>query len=390
MNKRTAIVAAIVLSLSSVAAYALPNYTGFTARSTGYVVTASDWNGEFQNFINHVNTHCIGTLNQLLGKGRILSSDGSSISALTNAGASDDNKILTLDSTQPLGIKWATPAGQIIANRDCSGRLTPITGNPFPGSLTTPATGTLYWTPAGGNTIDLYESSQWKKHSFSQITISLAGLTADKNYDVFIYDSDNNDTADAADVVVWTDNSNRATALVRQDGVYVKSGATSRRYVGTFRTNGTGLTTDDSGERLIWNYYNRADTFMIAGLTTDSWTYASTSFRPVNNNLAVACEIVVGVAEELTHSEYHAMASGGDGVVGIGVDQSTSQDAEIYTQRKNSSAGEYEMLSAYKYTPLTAGFHTIYPIEKSISGTVTFYGDDGGNIQTGLKVVTRM
>lgn len=389
---RTAIVAAIVMSLSTVAAYALPNYTGFTPRSTGYVVTASTWNSEFSNFITHMNTYCIATLNLLQGgKGRILTGDGSNIHALTNAGAGDDNKVLTLDSSAPDGLKWAAPANQIIANRDCSGRLTPISGKPYPGTSTTPAASTIYYAPAAGNTIDLYEGSQWKKHTFAQISIPLTGLTADKNYDVFIYDNDNNDTAETADVVVWTDNSNRATALVLQDGVYVKTGATNRRYVGTFRTNGTGLTTDDSTERLIWNYYNRSDTFMIAGTTTDSWSYSGTAFRPLNGNSAVVCDVVIGVAEDIVHADFYAQASGsGDAVVGIGIDQSTSQDADLRTEKKNSSSGEYETLSAHKYLPLAAGFHKIYPLEKAITGTVTFYGDDGGDIQTGLKVVTRM
>lgn len=388
---RTTIVAAIVLSLSAVAAYALPQYTGFTARSTGYVVTAADWNGEFQNFINHVNTHCIGTLNQLLGKGRILSSDGTSISALTNNGAADNGKILTLDDSQLLGIKWDTPPGAIVANRDCSGRLTAFSNTPYPGASTISSASTIYYTPAGGNTIDLYESSQWKKHTFSQISIPVGSLSVDKNYDVFIYDNDNNDIAEAADVVQWTDNSNRATALVRQDGVYVKSGATNRRYVGTFRTNfGTATVPETSARRFIWNYYNRVDLFMAAGLTSDSWTYASTAWRQINNLSGIKCELVVGVSEELVHIDHYAQASGGDAAVGIGIDQTTAQNAEIWDERKNSSSGELEVIGAHKYTPLAAGYHQLYPLEKAISGTATFYGVDSGNIQTGMKVVTRM
>lgn len=98
-----------ILICTSTAAFALPTYTGFTSRSSGYVVTDTDWNNEFGNFISHVNTHCIGTLNLLLAKGNILGSDGTNIAALTNAGATDDSKVLTLDSTQTLGIKWASP-----------------------------------------------------------------------------------------------------------------------------------------------------------------------------------------------------------------------------------------------------------------------------------------
>ena len=111
MSKKLSSALLIFLSLFTMAAaaIALPTYSGFTTRSSGYVVTDSDWNNEFGNFISHMNTYAIGTFNQLLGKGRILTSDGTNISALTNAGAADDTKVLTLDSTTSLGVKWAGP-----------------------------------------------------------------------------------------------------------------------------------------------------------------------------------------------------------------------------------------------------------------------------------------
>lgn len=104
--------AALILFLvCCTAAVALSTYNGFTNRSSGYVVTDTDWNGEFGNFISHYNTNAIGTFNLLLGKGRILSSDGTNISALTNAGAGDNGKVLTLDNGESLGVKWSSPGG---------------------------------------------------------------------------------------------------------------------------------------------------------------------------------------------------------------------------------------------------------------------------------------
>lgn len=389
MKRATILACLFTLLLTAASVVALPTYTGFTSRSTGYVVTASDWNGEFSNFISHVNTYCIATLNLLLGKGRLLTSDGTNIAALTNSGAADDGKVLTLNSAATYGLAWTAPANQIVENADCHGRLTPFSGVPVATS-TTSAASTIYFTPYGGNTVDLYESSQWNKHTFSEITISLSGLTTDKNFDVFIYDSDSNDTADAADVVEWTDDSTRATALATQDGVYVKTGATSRRYVGTFRTHATGETAFDSTERLIWNYYNRIDTFAIAGITTDSWTYASTSWRRINN-FDVHADIVVGVKEDIIYLDYLCMQGGsGDGICGIGIDQYTSNDADLYSEKLNSGASEYELMRAVKYLPLAAGFHAVYPLEKARAGTITGYGDDAANIQTGLKVTMRM
>lgn len=89
---------------------AVPTYTGFTSRPTGYVVTAADWNGDFGNFINHVNTYVIGNLNLLNVKGNLLSFNGAVIEALSNAGAGDNGKALQLDSTTSTGLKWAAIA----------------------------------------------------------------------------------------------------------------------------------------------------------------------------------------------------------------------------------------------------------------------------------------
>lgn len=86
-------------------------YTGFTTRSSGYVVQASDWNNEFGNFIAHYNTNVIAILNTLSNtKGSILSSNGSTPGVLTNAGAGDNGKILILDSTQTNGLRWGAVA----------------------------------------------------------------------------------------------------------------------------------------------------------------------------------------------------------------------------------------------------------------------------------------
>jgi hypothetical protein len=72
--------------------------------------------------------------------------------------------------------------------------------------------------------------------AFSEVSASLSGLTPNTNYDVLGY---NNSGTLALDLVAWTNGTTRATALARQDGVLVKSGATTRRYLGTLRTTGT-------------------------------------------------------------------------------------------------------------------------------------------------------
>ena len=91
----------------------------------------------------------------------------------------------------------------------------------------------------------------------------------------------------------------RATALAVQDGVYVKTGDPTRKYLGTFRTTGAGqLTQDFRAARYIWNYYNRRPRQLFKLESTNSWTYGTQAWRALNNNAANRVEYVCGVAED--------------------------------------------------------------------------------------------
>lgn len=98
---------------------------------------------------------------------------------------------------------------------------------------------TLYWTPYRGNRTSLYDGTRWKVHAVAESSIALTGLTSGKPYDVFLYDNAGTPTLE---LLVWTSDTVRATALALQDGVYVKSGATTRRYLGTIYTTATDAT----------------------------------------------------------------------------------------------------------------------------------------------------
>jgi hypothetical protein len=92
----------------------VPTYNGFTPRSPGYVVTATNWNGEFQNFISYVNTYLTAPLNNLTAvKGNLLTTDGNNVTVLTNPAVSND--ILVTDTTQPSGLKWAAGVSGVVA-----------------------------------------------------------------------------------------------------------------------------------------------------------------------------------------------------------------------------------------------------------------------------------
>lgn len=134
------------------------------------------------------------------------------------------------------------------------GRLTLASGVPLTFTNQTAKT-TLYYTPYIGNVILLYVSGAWKFKTFSELSLSLSGYVADKNYDIWMYDNSGTPTLAST---VWTNGTTRATALAYQDGILVKSGDPTRRYLGTIRITGTTGQCEDSDEkRFVWNMYNR-------------------------------------------------------------------------------------------------------------------------------------
>ena len=93
-------------------------------------------------------------------------------------------------------------------------------------------------------------------------------------------------------------NTSRVTQLALQDGVYVRSGAATRRYLGTLRISGVaGQSEDNINKRHVWNYYHRVprQLFNASGV---GHTYTSTSMRAWNNDFVHQLEYVVGLIEE--------------------------------------------------------------------------------------------
>lgn len=116
-------------------------------------------------------------------------------------------------------------------------------------------------------------------------------------------------------------NASRATALTLQNGIYVKTGSTGRRYLGTGMTTGTSGQTEKSGSAsLLWNYYNRVWT--VLGLQdSNSHTYTSSASRIYRNVNTNKLQFVVGVAEDVVPTELLASFNfdTGDGAVSTGL-----------------------------------------------------------------------
>lgn len=173
------------------------------------------------------------------------------------------------------------------------GRLTLTSGTPVTTSDVTGAT-SIYYTPYVSNVISLWTGARWQPIEFSEYTLALGTLSSGKPYDVFAYLSSG---ALACEVLVWTNDTTRATAITLQDGRYCKSGAKDRLYLGTFYTTATTTTEDSLAKRFLWNMYNRTPKACLSPTgASHSGSGWNTPPRQWNNGSGTlpTCEFVCG------------------------------------------------------------------------------------------------
>ena len=82
------------------------------------------------------------------------------------------------------------------------------------------------------------------------IVETLVAETGTESGELFFFAADQPD-------LVWTNDTTRATAIDLQDGIPVKHGDSTRRYLGTYYTTATGQTEDSVAKRMVWNQNNR-------------------------------------------------------------------------------------------------------------------------------------
>lgn len=268
-------------------------------------------------------------------------------------------------------------------------RLTLTSGLPVTTADVT-ASNTVYCTPYVGRRIAIFDGTRWNLHTSAEISLALSGLTSGKPYDVFCY---NNAGTPTLELLVWTNDTTRATALTYQDGVLVASGAATRRYLGTFYTTSATTTEDSAANRYLYNYYNRVRRSMVRKESTASWTYTTAAWRQANGSTSNQLNFIQGVAEDSVSARVLAQYYNGSAShfsVGVGLDSTTTPsglNGQIYEQTGTGTIGtaDYEGIPA-------AGRHYLAWLEISqASGTGTWFGatssTTGGSLpaQSGIE-----
>lgn len=270
----------------------------------------------------------------------------------------------------------------------CEGRLTLTTGTPVTVGDVTAAT-SIFFTPYRGNRVALFDGSLWAAYVYTERSIAVPS-TSSQVYDVFLY---NNSGTLTLELTAWTNDTTRATGLVVQDGVYVKSGALTRRYLGTFSTTAvSGQTEDSTANRLVYNYAQRVDRPFLRQETTDTWTYTTATFRQANNSAANQVTLVNGVSEEAVDLRLVAQAANSSAsiqvTVAIGEDSTTAKAAACVNgfETTSNAGNTISMMSASLVKIPGLGRHVYTWLEYSTAtGTTTWYGDGAvATLQSGM------
>jgi hypothetical protein len=298
------------------------------------------------------------------------------------------------------------------------GRLTLASAIPVM-ATTQAAKTTIYYTPYVGNSVPIYDGTNFIMTSIgSEISVattdttkSPAAIGANKVNDWFVWN-------DAGTVRVghgpdWTNDTTRSagTALTMVNGILLNNAAITNgpaalrgTYVGTTRSNGSSqldwifgtrgsATTGVAGFFGVWNTYNRVDVTSMVGDGTASWTYNTNAWRSANNSTTNRHSFVSGLAEDGISAEYEvpATASTSNAQVGIGLDATNALAT-------NCSAGAMlgtsilNMLAKLSAAP-QLGFHFVQAIEMNLvaNGTNQFYSNGTNAVyQAGFHFQFRM
>lgn len=254
-----------------------------------------------------------------------------------------------MNSVQEGVVSAQTAIGQEGNSDLVEGRLTLTTGNPRPTADVALST-TVYFAPLDGARLALHNGTGWITHIFSQLSLTVPNTT-NTMYDVFVYSNAGTPTLEA---LAWTNDTTRATALTTLDGVKVKTGATTRRYLGSFRTTGvSGNTVDKVLQRFLWNYYNRMPRLLVL-IYVSSHVYATAAWRAWNNSAANSqVEMVTGEAQGAL-GIYRANSTGGSPAVAFALNTSTSPAGGVKGEQFNnvgdvSSADLFVLVPGYNY-----------------------------------------
>ncbi|KQK30007.1 hypothetical protein ARD30_16295 [Bosea thiooxidans] len=282
------------------------------------------------------------------------------------------------------------------------GRLTLTSGDPAPASVT--AATTLYYTPSEGAFIPRYTGTVWTFDAFSEMALAgNAAHNADTNYDIFYFDDAG--TKRIGTGPAWSSANARGTGagtteLTPLDGLWVNANSMTVRngigtfsvpaavalYLGTVRTTNLAGTFEDSAggsntmaRRFVFNAYNRIPRHVSVRESAASWSYATSTWRRMNNNTNMQARFVVGLpgdAIDFRGVMSCTATSTPSNALGYGWATGDPDSACLYGF--GAAGGAYGTVCPSLILTPSIGYQTVSALEKGNTGA-TFYGAGSAN-----------
>lgn len=269
-------------------------------------------------------------------------------------------------------------------------RLSLTTGVPVTtADVTGSSAVTIFAVPYQGNIIDLPDATGAPQRvSSAQFSIAVPATTS-QMYDVYAY---LNGAVATLELLAWTNDTTRATALVATGGRLLKTGDLTRMYLGSMRTGiVSGQTEDSVAKRFLWNYYNRLPRPVRVLESTASWAYTVATIRQVRAQTSNQIAMILGVAEvpiDLTATA--TISNGADDTTnmsmatGIGEDSTTAFATGMTGGGGGVGLGSGSVavngsLTARLWKYPAVGYHFYAWLEWSqANGTTTWWGAPAG------------
>jgi len=248
--------------------------------------------------------------------------------------------------------------------------------------------------------VPLYDGAAWALYSIgtqlsqttSDTTKSPAAVANNSNYDLFVWNDSG--TVRLSRGTAWSSDTARGTGagtteLEKVNGRYVNKvsisngpGAQRGLYVGTVRSDGSAQINDSLAKRHVWNAHNRVSRPMRVTESTNSWNYATATFRQANGSAANQLDVVRGLDEDAVtaHIQVGAIGSqvGSAFRTAIGLDSTTSPATGcLYTYiNSDTTTSGYKSIPSQWIGLPGIGRHYLAWLEKGPGGgTAAFVGD---------------
>jgi hypothetical protein len=279
----------------------------------------------------------------------------------------------------------------------------------------------ILYLPYSSTTVPIYDGTRWHmvdfgaagiSQSLSDATKSPATAVASSVYDMFVW-VDTGGAVRLSRGPAWTNTSTRALAVARTGPFYTNSSAITNgpaanlgTFVGTIATNtsalcdwimGTMAVGGGAASLNVWNMFNRCDVLTTVRESTGTWTYAGSTYRPVNASNNNSVRAVWGWAEEPFDVRTTSLGQPGSATVfptvGIGLDGTggVQQNCIQSLSATQGTTGGFIGCSAFYTDVIPPGLHVLYALEVVPQAvTVTFYSVGGGGNNQGLQFRMRM